>query len=357
MDCLQHGAMESPLARYCPECGASLAFATIDKEPIHRLLPYRDSTLVGYGEVFFVCDCSGMVHALDANLDDLAEPLSCPDLLSEIAPGAAEGYLYFARSQGLFVVDLVAWVQDRESEATLLLPTQRIQCMLASGNHVSAVVSVDGSIQLMSWKGQSVTAQIPLSGFRQDLYTFAPVVTSEFAFVTQRSSNAGTVCVLQDCMVKEQDLGGACLHTTASHNGVACLVESNDKKRIIEFTSSGVTILVPSVPADTTWILCGASPELFLSGNGSSLTLHRNRGHRQYQENGNIGMPSVSNGYANAIARDAVSSEALSINLLTGNIGSAGRIGDFSFSEIVCAGNRLVAGNGRQLNSIAVEKR
>ena len=356
MDCLQHGAMESPLARYCSECGASLAFATIDKEPIHRLLPYRDSTLVGYGEAFFVCDCSGMVHALDANLDDLAEPVSCPDLLSEIAPGAAEGYLYFARSQGLFVVDLVAWVQGRESEATLLLPAQRIQCMLASGNHVSAVVSVDGSIQLMSWKGQSVTAQIPLSGFRQDLYTFAPVVTSEFAFVTQRSSNAGTVCVLQDCMVKEQDLGGACLHTTASHNGVACLVESNDKKRIIEFTSSGVTILVLSVPADTTWILCGASPELFsramysLSRSGYKSRPSSVPGERQHRN------AICLNGYANAIARDAVSSEALSINLLTGNIGSAGRIGDFSFSEIVCAGNGGCR-NGRQLNSIAVEKR
>jgi hypothetical protein len=349
--------VQSPLARYCPECGASLAFTAIDTKSEHRLLPYRDGTLVGYGEAFFACDCSGMLHALGANLDDLAKPISCPDLLCAITPEAAEGCLYFAHPQGLFVVDLVAWLQGRESKAALLHSAQSIQCMLASGDHVSVVSSVDGSIQFMSWKGQSITAQIPLSKFRQDLHTFAPVVTSEFAFLTQRTSNTGTVCVLRDCRTTEQDLGGACLHSVASHNGVACLVESNGKKRIIEFTQSGVTVLVSSVPADTAWILCGASPELFLWGNGASLTLHTNRGHRQCQENGNIGMPSVANGYANTIARDAISSEALSINLLTGNIGSAGRIGDFSFSEIVCAGNRLVAGNGRQLNSIAVEKR
>ena len=80
MECPQHGTVQSPLARFCVECGIQLSFETSDKEPTQRGLPYRDSTLVGYLEVFFVCDSSGMLHALDARLDDLAEPICCPDL-------------------------------------------------------------------------------------------------------------------------------------------------------------------------------------------------------------------------------------------------------------------------------------
>ena len=121
VECPQHGTVQSPLARFCVECGTELSFGTEGKVPSQRELPYRDNTLVGYLELFFVCDASGMLHVLDAHLNDLAEPISCPDLLKDIAPSATEGYLYCASTQGWYAVDLVAWLQGRPLRATQVI--------------------------------------------------------------------------------------------------------------------------------------------------------------------------------------------------------------------------------------------
>ena len=356
MECPQHGTAQSPLSRFCVECGIQLSVKTSDTRPKQRELPHRGNSLVGYQEVFFVCDTSGMLHALDVCLDDVADPIACPDLLSNIAPSAAEGYLYLAGSQGLYGVDLVAWLQSRTVQATLLHPSQSLSSLSVSCGQVSAVVNAGGSNELVLWKDLCVTKQIPLRALCIDLHTFAPAVFPEFALVAQRSSEVVLVCGLRDCLVKQWRLGGVCFFSAPSQAGIACLVEVNGSKRIVEVTESGANVVVPSVPSDTTWMLCGTSGGLYLWGNGSSLTMRTSRGLSQSRESGNIGVPSVANGRAIFISQDAVSSEAISVSLSTGQIRSGGRIGDFGFTETACVGSKLVVGDCRQLKSISVEQ-
>jgi hypothetical protein len=298
-----------------------------------------------------------MLHALDAGLSDLAESIPCPDLLNDFAPNTADGYLYLASSQGLYVVDLVEWVQGCAVQPVLLYPLPSRSGISVVGGEVSTVVCAQGSNELILGKGLSVTEQIPLPALQPILYTYAPAIASGFAFITQRSSDVVIVCTLRDRVAKQQNLGGACLFSTPSLAGIACLVEANGGKRIVEMTPTGATVLIPSVPIDTTWLLCGRSRGVYLWGNGSSVTVLTNRGPRQKKESGNIGVPIVAGGRAIFISQDSVSSQVLSIDLSTGLDGSAAHIGKFGYTEVACAGSRLIVGNGRQIKSIAAEPR
>ena len=357
MECSHHGSAQSPLARFCAECGDRLSFGKDSQETIQRQLPYLIGSLICFAEIFVVCDSSGVLHALDASLSDLADPLPIADQLKDLALIANEGYKYLAHSRGACAVDLIAWLRSRTATVVSLHSGRAVSCMSTSGDIVSIVASAELSDSLMVWKGMTLTAQIPIPGLSRDFYTFPPVLCSRIAYVTQRSTDTVFVCDLNDCTTTVGRAGGSCLYATVWQEGIACLVESNGTKRVVEFTKNGTTFLVPTVPIDTTWFLGGTSPDLYMWGNGSSLTLVKAGRQRLMKESGNIGVPALADGQAIAIAQDGVSTEAILIDLSTGAVGYTGRIGNFGFYDIACSGSRLVAGNGQILKSFPAEAR
>jgi hypothetical protein len=331
-----------------------LSFGKDSQETIQRQLPYLVGSLICFAKIFVVCDSSGVLHALDTSLSDLADPLPIADQLDDLSLIAKEGYVYLAHSRGVFAVDLVAWLRSPRKATVVCLHSGRaLSCMSTSGDIVSIVASGEQSDRLMVWKGMTLTAQIPIPGLSRDFYTFPPILCSRVAYVTQRSRDSIFVCDLNDRSTTVGRAGGSCLYATAWQERIACLVESNGTKRVVEFTKNGTAFLVPTVPIDTTWFLAGTSPDLYMWGNGSSLTLVKAGRQRLMKESGNIGVPALADGQAIAIAQDGMSTEAILIDLSTGAVGHTGRIGDFGFSDIACSNSRLVAGNGQILKSFS----
>lgn len=355
MQCLQHGPANSPLARYCAECGKPLSFRNTDAETFHRELSYTSGSLGGYGELVLVCDSVGRLHALDPQLNDLVEPLPVGILLDDHPPATAGGYVYLAEQRGILSLDLIAWLQGERPEPMVMDVAQASCWFSTAGDSVAIVTKTASTVCLLVCKGQKVINRLPLSDLQPGLHIFPPTLHSGFAMIAQRSHDFGLVCDLKHGKTRTQPLGGICGHASATSRGAACLIDERGIRRVVEIRGDGLSNLIPLVPPDTTWFLEGNSPRLHMWGNGSSLTLTNSGIQRTIRQSGNIEPPVNCGNRAVALSSDGIGTEILSIDLSNGEVQYPGRRAGDGYRDTACAGGRIVIGNGKSLTSISAE--
>lgn len=355
MECLHHGLVNSPLARFCAECGELLSFGKTDPGTFHRELAYLSGAVGHYQEFILVCDSSGRLHALDPKLNELTEPIPVGNVLDDHTPASAGGYVYLAQRRGILALDLIAWLQGERPEPFVLDSAQAASSFSMAAERVSVVTGTGSAKCLLVFNGSIVANRLLLPQISGAFYIFPPALHSGIAIVAQRSFDKALICDLTNDSVTMQPLGGCCLHASATNRGAACVVDLKGTRRVVEVHGDGVSNLIPIVPPDTTWFLAGTSPRLHMFGNGSVITLTNSGMEHVIRQSGNIQPPLIAGDSAVALSLDGIATSILSIGLSDGKVRYPGRMAGDGYRDVACPGNRIVVGNGRSLTSISAE--
>ncbi len=353
MGCCEYTGGMQVLARYCPGCGKTPSAAAYGADSFHLRISHCPETLIWYLGAVLVFDTAGTLQVLNPRLEPVCSA-AAPLPEGESTPVACEGFLYVPAKDGLYQLDLVAAAQQRNVAVRRFSSAQMLSPLHVHGGHVYGV-SGKPSPQLVACDQSGVCATFPLPVGVAGAMVFEPVIMGQFAFVTRQNSTVAWIVNLHSAVVTECALGGQCVATATGPNGMAFVITCGASQRIVEITATGVSVRLPKVSNEATWLRFASTTNSFLWGNGASVTVQTNHGPRLIEERGNIAAPVIAGSRAVAIMQDSIKSFVVVIDAASGAVREMLQIGEYGYSHLAAGADRVVAGNGTVLMSIAVK--
>lgn len=346
-----------PLAHHCTECGKRIPVAEDQRgEDFPVELPhYAASLLSESGAIFALCQ-DGCARLFDSRLCAIAEALPVRGIFEAVAPVADNGYVFMPTEQGLYVLDLVAWAQ-RESDSLFLLHNARACSPLSVREGVVCGLLRHAGTRLIGWKQLQPIFEIAIPE-NDPSWTYAiPAVGRKHAYVVARSERNTQVFILELATGNQVgcfDLGGPYKFVEPLSEGVACLVQTTESRRIVAINRSGVETLVQEVPERTSWFRCLESDRRMVWGDGSYLWMGTGADPYCVDEQGNV-RPGMFCGDAFlALSTRVHGSFLLSVDLYNRSTKVKAVPGQVAPQAVVVSGGRAVVSDGQKISSVGL---